>query len=166
MREDEDQAAVDRAETGAAAQKGRATLSNIRRIQRLAGQRVDLVVLVLSRCEQPGVAERLVDLPFYVEASQRVDLELFGWFEMEGDGCFRAGCDETGFTDPVLQYSHAEGCSVTGGYVYWTMWSWETLIDGVHESGTHEYPDEDILGRVRERLRHADTNFGRYLEQV
>ena len=42
----------------------------------------------------------------------------FGWIEMEGDACFRAGCDEAAFTFPTLQYSHAEGCSVTGGYVY------------------------------------------------
>ena len=42
----------------------------------------------------------------------------FGWIEMEGDSCFRAGCDEASFTFPTLQYSHAEGCSVTGGYVY------------------------------------------------
>jgi len=34
------------------------------------------------------------------------------------------------------------------GYVSWTMWSWETLIDGVHEGGAHEYPDEDILGQA------------------
>lgn len=42
----------------------------------------------------------------------------FGWFEMEGDTCFRGECDETGKTPPALQYSHAEGCSVTGGIVY------------------------------------------------
>ncbi len=42
----------------------------------------------------------------------------FGWFEMEGDRCFRPGCDESGKTPPVLQYSHDEGCSVTGGWVY------------------------------------------------
>ena len=42
----------------------------------------------------------------------------FGWFEMEGDGCFRPDCDPEPFTDPVLQYSHDEGCSVTGGLVY------------------------------------------------
>lgn len=42
----------------------------------------------------------------------------FGWFRMEGDACFRSGCDTTGLTDPVLQYSRDEGCSVTGGWVY------------------------------------------------
>jgi len=42
----------------------------------------------------------------------------FGWFMMEGDQCFQAGCDPAGFTPPALQYSHVEGCSVTGGWVY------------------------------------------------
>lgn len=42
----------------------------------------------------------------------------FGWFEMEGDRCFRSGCDSDGLTIPVLQYSHDEGCSVIGGAVY------------------------------------------------
>ncbi|MCY4064665.1 MAG: Gfo/Idh/MocA family oxidoreductase [Chloroflexi bacterium] len=34
------------------------------------------------------------------------------------------------------------------GYVHWTMWGWETFIDGVYESGEHEYPDEDVLGQA------------------
>jgi glucose/arabinose dehydrogenase len=44
----------------------------------------------------------------------------FGWSIMEGTHCFREeGCDTTGLTFPVLEYSHEEGhCSVTGGYVY------------------------------------------------
>ncbi len=42
----------------------------------------------------------------------------FGWFEMEGDDCFRSDCERDGLTPPVLQYSHDEGCSVTGGWVY------------------------------------------------
>lgn len=36
----------------------------------------------------------------------------------------------------------------TRGYVQWTMWSWETYMDGVHENGVHEYPDQDILGQA------------------
>ena len=43
----------------------------------------------------------------------------FGWNIMEGTHCFReAACDQTGLTLPVFEYSHQEGCSVTGGYVY------------------------------------------------
>lgn len=42
----------------------------------------------------------------------------FGWFEMEGDRCFRSGCDPDAYTLPVLQYGRDDGCSVTGGVVY------------------------------------------------
>jgi predicted dehydrogenase len=35
------------------------------------------------------------------------------------------------------------------GHASWTMWSWETLIDGRLEQGGHEYPEEDILGQAR-----------------
>jgi glucose/arabinose dehydrogenase len=43
----------------------------------------------------------------------------YGWSIMEGTHCFdEAGCDQTGLTLPVLEYSHSQGCSITGGYVY------------------------------------------------
>jgi glucose/arabinose dehydrogenase len=42
----------------------------------------------------------------------------YGWSLMEGMHCLRAGCDETGLTQPVLEYSHDNGCSVIGGHVY------------------------------------------------
>ena len=43
----------------------------------------------------------------------------FGWSIMEGSLCFRGtGCDMNGLTLPAFEYGHAEGCSVTGGYVY------------------------------------------------
>lgn len=43
----------------------------------------------------------------------------FGWNIMEGAHCYRASsCDQTGLTLPVLEYSHDEGCSITGGFVY------------------------------------------------
>jgi glucose/arabinose dehydrogenase len=44
----------------------------------------------------------------------------FGWLRMEGSSCFQRGCDPVAenLTLPVIEYTHAEGCSVTGGFVY------------------------------------------------
>jgi glucose/arabinose dehydrogenase len=43
----------------------------------------------------------------------------YGWRIMEGAHCFIvATCAQTGLTLPVHEYSHDEGCSVTGGHVY------------------------------------------------
>jgi hypothetical protein len=46
--------------------------------------------------------------------------ENYGWNVMEGLDCFSpsSGCDGTGLTLPILDYSHGEGCSVTGGVLY------------------------------------------------
>jgi glucose/arabinose dehydrogenase len=41
-----------------------------------------------------------------------------GWNLMEGKHCYTSGCTQQGLTLPVLEYSHSDGCSVTGGYVY------------------------------------------------
>ena len=45
--------------------------------------------------------------------------ENFGWDEREGANCFEpaVGCD-TANVDPIAQYDHSVGQSVTGGYVY------------------------------------------------
>jgi glucose/arabinose dehydrogenase len=43
----------------------------------------------------------------------------YGWNIMEGTHCFRDdGCDTASLLLPVAEYSHDQGCSVTGGYVY------------------------------------------------
>ncbi|MGH9202400.1 MAG: PQQ-dependent sugar dehydrogenase, partial [Vicinamibacterales bacterium] len=43
----------------------------------------------------------------------------FGWNVMEGPQCrIQPGCNTGGLTPPVISYSHAQGCSITGGFVY------------------------------------------------
>lgn len=42
----------------------------------------------------------------------------YGWNRMEGTACYTGGCNRSGLTLPVLDYTHADGCSITGGYVY------------------------------------------------
>jgi hypothetical protein len=44
----------------------------------------------------------------------------FGWNRMEGFACYppAGDCDTTGLTLPALDYDHAQGCSIIGGYVY------------------------------------------------
>lgn len=44
----------------------------------------------------------------------------YGWDVMEGSDCVEpsTGCPRTGLTVPVAEYTHSDGCSVTGGYVY------------------------------------------------
>jgi glucose/arabinose dehydrogenase len=44
----------------------------------------------------------------------------YGWNEMEGTACYEppTGCDEQGSVTSITEYTHDDGCSVTGGYVY------------------------------------------------
>jgi hypothetical protein len=53
-----------------------------------------------------------------VEPASRAGIN-YGWNRMEGTHCFRnPDCDRSGLTLPVIEYSHSQGCSVTGGFVY------------------------------------------------
>ena len=47
--------------------------------------------------------------------------------------------------------NHHKRIAVYGarGYVQWSMWGWETSIDGIADGGVHEYSEEDILGQAR-----------------
>jgi glucose/arabinose dehydrogenase len=43
----------------------------------------------------------------------------YGWNIMEGSQCYGGGgCNQAGLTLPVAEYTHDDGCSITGGEVY------------------------------------------------
>jgi glucose/arabinose dehydrogenase len=43
----------------------------------------------------------------------------YGWDVMEGRHCFEPpACDMTNLVLPAVEYSHGDGCSITGGFVY------------------------------------------------
>ncbi|HET6267090.1 MAG TPA: PQQ-dependent sugar dehydrogenase [Acidobacteriota bacterium] len=44
----------------------------------------------------------------------------YGWRIMEGRHCYNPAinCNSTGLKLPILEYSHANGCSITGGFRY------------------------------------------------
>ena len=43
----------------------------------------------------------------------------YGWNHMEGSDCFISDpCSKQHLTLPILEYSHNDGCSITGGHVY------------------------------------------------
>ncbi len=43
----------------------------------------------------------------------------YGWSVMEGFSCLHGdSCNQTGLQRPAVVYSHSDGCSITGGFVY------------------------------------------------
>lgn len=55
----------------------------------------------------------------------------YGWRIMEGLHCYNpsTGCNQTGLTLPIKEYTHSGGrCSITGGYVY-RGWRRPDLVD-------------------------------------
>ncbi len=62
--------------------------------------------------------------------------ENYGWNVMEGSRCFKpsSGCSTAGLTLPIAEYTHGEGCSITGGVVYRGC-----RLPGYH--GTYFYSD-------------------------
>ena len=42
----------------------------------------------------------------------------YGWKVMEGTDCFEGDCERKGLVGPIAEYSHEDGCSITGGFVY------------------------------------------------
>ena len=73
----------------------------------------------------------------------------YGWRIMEGNQCYNppSGCNTAGLTMPIYTYTHADGNSITGGYVYRSVQSKELFgtyifadyvkkwVDGIKQSG-------------------------------
>ncbi len=54
-----------------------------------------------------------------VQSASSLGGENYGWRSYEGNHCtVLNSCDTNGLTMPVAEYSHALGCSITGGKVY------------------------------------------------
>jgi glucose/arabinose dehydrogenase len=54
-----------------------------------------------------------------IQPSASTGGENYGWNIMEASHCYQSSsCNRSGLTLPVLTYDHADGCAVTGGYVY------------------------------------------------
>jgi glucose/arabinose dehydrogenase len=63
--------------------------------------------------------------------------ENYGWRCMEGFHCTGltgCTCNDAGLAMPIHEYTHADGCSVTGGYVYRGAWA-------PHLRGTYFFAD-------------------------
>jgi glucose/arabinose dehydrogenase len=54
------------------------------------------------------------------QSGESIGGENYGWRLKEGFHCYNppTDCDPGGLTDPITEYSHTDGCSITGGYVY------------------------------------------------
>lgn len=50
--------------------------------------------------------------------STTAQLPNFGWNKREGKHAYNKGTRPVGSIDPVHEYTHDDGCSITGGYVY------------------------------------------------
>jgi glucose/arabinose dehydrogenase len=75
----------------------------------------------------------------------------YGWNILEGGACYSGGsCDTAGLTLPVHEYDHgannANGCSITGGYVY-------RGAKIAHLSGSYVF--SDYCGGYLKSLRYA-----------
>lgn len=97
----------------------------------------------------------------------------YGWNAKEGTHCYESSrCDKPEFVDPVIEYSHEYGCSVTGGYVYrgsanpdlrgtylysdycsGTLW-------GAKDNGNGEYVSTEILSTGLNVASFAEGNNG------
>jgi glucose/arabinose dehydrogenase len=97
-----------------------------------------------------------------------------GWPGMEGTSCyFDQACEGSGAIRPVVEHTHEEGCSITGGYVYrgsaipelyghyffsdWCGgWVRSFRFDGEGAVDQHEWSELERIGSIAAFARDAD----------
>jgi glucose/arabinose dehydrogenase len=87
--------------------------------------------------------------------------ENYGWKPMEGTRCNTSDCSQ-GFTLPVAEYSHQNGCSITGGEVYRGN-AYPEMI------GTYLYADwcsGNVWGLARNGNQWQSTLLGEYIPAI
>jgi glucose/arabinose dehydrogenase len=86
-----------------------------------------------------------------------------GWNEMEATHPFEGGSNPDGGVLPVFEYSHSEGCSVTGGVVY--RGSAITGLEGAYLFG--DYCQGDLRGlRVRDGQVTEEHTFDAHVDEL
>ena len=86
-----------------------------------------------------------------------------GWVEMEGTHPYEGGSNPEGAVLPVFEYSHDEGCSVTGGVVY--RGSAITGLGGAYLFGDYCQGDLRAL-RVRDGEVAEERTFDVHVDQL
>jgi len=67
------------------------------------------------------------------------------------EGIIRCGTNAPRTPSPqATRKFHHKRIAVHGsrGYLTWSMWGWETFVEGRYETGTHDYYVEDALGQA------------------
>jgi glucose/arabinose dehydrogenase len=75
----------------------------------------------------------------------------YGWNLREGAHCYSGDCRRPGLIEPVAEYSHDEGCSITGGYVY--RGKHIPVLAGVYLFG--DYCSGKIWGLFKEKSKYT-----------
>ncbi len=86
----------------------------------------------------------------------------YGWNTREGKHCYNAAtCATAGFIDPIVEYNHTEGQSITGGYVYRGApipFLVGKFVYGDYQTGRIWIVDTDAVTGVSAPLLLVDTN--------
>ena len=64
------------------------------------------------------------------------------------DAVLRCGANAPRVGDGPIHAHKRIAVYGTKGAAHWTMWSWETLVEGIRDGGEHRYPDEDVRGQA------------------